>query len=213
MSMKELESKDLRDSVIPTVEVINKNEVDNMSNGEEKVKLEVDKYILKRWRKDVKRFHSKVKISYDNWDVKLEAQLFDKMCNSFYEVADIATNNKTKFCMVMEAIECLKAKLTLDASGEGSSQCGANLNEDAIGNGNLIVTFLLRKWLEVKDQEAVENAEVATINIESSASLDSHIFGTQESTALEVFMSINNFITGSYFFKLFTSSFLQMNYN
>ncbi|KAK1588204.1 hypothetical protein Q3G72_020919 [Acer saccharum] len=37
----------------------------------------------------------------------------------------------------------------------------------------------------LKDQKVVESAEVATINIESSTSLDSHIFGTQESTALE----------------------------
>ncbi|KAK3205429.1 hypothetical protein Dsin_019475 [Dipteronia sinensis] len=59
------------------------------------------------------------------------------MCNSFYEVADLATNNEAKFYIVMEAIECLKAKLTFDASIGGSSQCGANLIEDAIGNGEL----------------------------------------------------------------------------
>ncbi|KAI9199957.1 hypothetical protein LWI28_000842 [Acer negundo] len=181
-----------------------------------------NKYILKRWRKDVKRCHSKVKISYDNWDVKPEGQHFDKMCNSFYEVEDLATNNEAKFCMVMEAIECLKAKLTLDARDERSSQCGANLIEDAIGNGELnsnILTPRVAKsngrppykrrqskveqivWKKkkgkqremkladnnncLKDQKAVESAEVATINIESFASLGCHIFGTQESTALE----------------------------
>ncbi|KAK1557486.1 hypothetical protein Q3G72_025592 [Acer saccharum] len=161
MNMKELESKDLGDSVIPTIEVINEKEVDNMSNGEQKVKLEVvlirqgifcvpDKYILKRWRKDVKICHSKVKISYDNWDVKPEGQRFDKMCNSFYEVADLATNNETKFCMVMEAIECLKAKLTLDASGGGSGQCGANLIEDIIGNGELNSNILTPRVVRSK---------------------------------------------------------------
>ncbi|KAK1568019.1 hypothetical protein Q3G72_019484 [Acer saccharum] len=131
MDMKVVEAKDLEDSSF-VVEVLNEEEVGNMSNGEEKVKLEVvlirhgifcvpDKYILKCWRKDVKRCHTKVKISYDNWDVKPEGQRFDRMCNSFYEVADLATNNEETFCMVMEAIDRLKAKLTLDGSGGGNS--------------------------------------------------------------------------------------------
>ncbi|KAK0591161.1 hypothetical protein LWI29_036338 [Acer saccharum] len=171
MDMKVVEAKDLEDSSF-VVEVLNEEEVGNMSNGEEKVKLEVgednhrsvafivhlnqvnyevncncrlfkskgilcrhaiavlirhgifcvpDKYILKRWRKDVKRCHTKVKISYDNWDIKPEGQRFDRMCNSFYEMADLATNNEETFCMVMEAIDRLKAKLTLDGSGGGSS--------------------------------------------------------------------------------------------
>ncbi|KAK0580192.1 hypothetical protein LWI29_037745 [Acer saccharum] len=109
-----------------------------------------DKYILKRWRKDVKRYHCKVKISYDNWDVKPEGQRFDKMCNSFYEVADLATNNETKFCMVMEAIKCLKVKLTLDASGGGSGQCGTNLIEDIIGNGELNSNILTPRVVRSK---------------------------------------------------------------
>ncbi|TXG64080.1 hypothetical protein EZV62_011074 [Acer yangbiense] len=206
--MKVVEAKDLEDSFF-VVEVLNEEEVGNMSNGEEKVKLEVgctpksiitdqdkamknaievgednhrfvafivhlnevncevncncrlfeskgilcrhaiavlirhgifcipDKYILRRWRKDVKRCHTKVKISYDNWDVKPEGQRFDRMCNSFYEVADLATNNEETFCMVMEAKDRLKAKLTLDGSGGGSSQCCAILIEDAIGNEEL----------------------------------------------------------------------------
>ncbi|KAK2654384.1 hypothetical protein Ddye_014240 [Dipteronia dyeriana] len=96
-----------------------------------------DKYILSCWRKDVKRCHTNVKISYDNWDVKPEGQRFDKMCNSFYEVADLATNNEETFCMVMKAIDCLKAKLTIDGSGCGSSQCCANLIKDAIENEDL----------------------------------------------------------------------------
>ncbi|KAK2641451.1 hypothetical protein Ddye_023214 [Dipteronia dyeriana] len=96
-----------------------------------------DKYILRHWRKDVKRCHTKVKISYDNWDVKPEGQRFDKLCNSFYEVADLATNNEETFCMVMEAIDCLKVKLTLDGSGCGSGQCCANLIKDSVGNEDL----------------------------------------------------------------------------
>ncbi|XP_028085062.1 protein FAR-RED IMPAIRED RESPONSE 1-like [Camellia sinensis] len=49
-----------------------------------------DKYILKRWSKNVKMSHTKVRISYDNWALKPEARRFDKMCNVFYEVVDLA---------------------------------------------------------------------------------------------------------------------------
>ncbi|KAK2641335.1 hypothetical protein Ddye_023098 [Dipteronia dyeriana] len=122
---------------------------------------------------------------------------------------------RQKFCMVMEAIECLKAKLTRDASGGRSSQCGASLIEDTIRNREINTNILTPRMVRRKgrppykqkqskteqiiqpkkkgkqrkmklsndnncleDQEAVERAEVATINIESSASLGSHIFGT-----------------------------------
>ena len=69
--------------------------------------------------------------------VKPEGQRFDRMCNSFYDEVDLATNNEETFCMVMEAMDRLKAKLTLDGSGGGSSQCCANLIEDAIENKEL----------------------------------------------------------------------------
>ncbi|KAK2652509.1 hypothetical protein Ddye_012365 [Dipteronia dyeriana] len=59
-------------------------------------------------------------------------------CNCrLFKSKDLATNNEGTFCMVMEAIDRLKAKLTLDGSGGGSSQCCANLIKDAIGNEDL----------------------------------------------------------------------------
>ncbi|KAM7480889.1 hypothetical protein LguiB_005472 [Lonicera macranthoides] len=55
-----------------------------------------DKYILKRWIKVVKRCHTRVKISYDDWSTKPEARRFDKMCVSFYELADMARDSEDK---------------------------------------------------------------------------------------------------------------------
>lgn len=46
---------------------------------EKKIFRILDKYILRRWRKDVKRSHSKVRISSEDWTAKSEAQRFDKM--------------------------------------------------------------------------------------------------------------------------------------
>ncbi|KAK2658440.1 hypothetical protein Ddye_004973 [Dipteronia dyeriana] len=39
-----------------------------------KIFFALDKYILRRWRKDVVRGHAKVKIGYDNWSTKPEGQ-------------------------------------------------------------------------------------------------------------------------------------------
>lgn len=46
---------------------------------EKKIFRILDKYILRRWTKDVKRSHSKVRISSEDWTAKSEAQRFDKM--------------------------------------------------------------------------------------------------------------------------------------
>ncbi|KAL7171386.1 hypothetical protein ACSBR2_036106 [Camellia fascicularis] len=55
-----------------------------------------DKYILRRWNKNVKRCHTKVHISYDNSSIKPEARRYDKMFNVFNEVADLATSCDNK---------------------------------------------------------------------------------------------------------------------
>ncbi|KAL7170511.1 hypothetical protein ACSBR2_035394 [Camellia fascicularis] len=54
------------------------------------------KYILRRWSKIVKRSHTKIRISYDKSFVKPEARRYDKMCNAFHEVADLATDSEER---------------------------------------------------------------------------------------------------------------------
>ena len=49
-----------------------------------------EKYVLRRWRKDVKRVHTKVRINYDNSSSTIEARRHDNMCNLFNEVVDLA---------------------------------------------------------------------------------------------------------------------------
>ncbi|KAL7172245.1 hypothetical protein ACSBR2_031857 [Camellia fascicularis] len=80
-----------------------------------------DKYILKRWSKTVKRSHTKIRICYDNWFVKPEARRFDKMCNAFHEVADLATDTEDRCEMVMAWIHKLNGELK-----EAEDVCGTN---------------------------------------------------------------------------------------
>ncbi|KAL7195883.1 hypothetical protein ACSBR1_036001 [Camellia fascicularis] len=69
------------------------------------------KYILRRWSKIVKRSHTKIRISYDKSFVKPEARRYDKMCNAFHEVADLATDSEGRCELVMIWIHELKKEL------------------------------------------------------------------------------------------------------
>ncbi|KAK0581459.1 hypothetical protein LWI29_014019 [Acer saccharum] len=69
------------------------------------------KYIFKRWRKDVKICHTKVKISYVDSNNKSEAHRFDKMCTYFYNVADLVVDSDENCNEVMKVLIELKTKL------------------------------------------------------------------------------------------------------
>ncbi|KAK0600697.1 hypothetical protein LWI29_017563 [Acer saccharum] len=98
-----------------------------------------DKYILRRWRKDVTRCHTKVKIGYDNWSTKPEGHRFDKMCNSFYELAHLATGSDDMCNIVIEGITDLKTKLISNGGDNGSSRYIPTLNNDTSKeNGNIL---------------------------------------------------------------------------
>ncbi|KAK3218273.1 hypothetical protein Dsin_012243 [Dipteronia sinensis] len=89
-----------------------------------------DKYILRRGRKDVTRCHTKVKIGYDNWSTKLEGHRFDKMYNTFYELAYLATGSDAMCNIVIEGITDLKTKLISNGGDNGSSRYIPTLNND-----------------------------------------------------------------------------------
>ncbi|XP_034223833.1 protein FAR-RED IMPAIRED RESPONSE 1-like [Prunus dulcis] len=90
-----------------------------------------EKYIFRRWRKDIKRCHTKVKVSYADWSSKPEAHRFEKMCNLFYEVADMATKSDEKCNMVMGFVNDLKLKLTSNEVVRESNQHETNVIDGA----------------------------------------------------------------------------------
>ncbi|XP_031287102.1 protein FAR-RED IMPAIRED RESPONSE 1-like [Pistacia vera] len=49
-----------------------------------------EKFILRRWRKNVYRCHTKIRVSYNSWSMTTEGEQFDQLSNSFSEVADLA---------------------------------------------------------------------------------------------------------------------------
>ncbi|KAF9595061.1 hypothetical protein IFM89_036520 [Coptis chinensis] len=86
-----------------------------------KVQKVPEKYILRRWRKDVRRQHTKVKISCFDWLQNLDNERYDRMCKVFYEVADLATHNEAKTRLVVDRIKLLCKELNEDEGAWGSS--------------------------------------------------------------------------------------------
>ncbi|KAG5553457.1 hypothetical protein RHGRI_011368 [Rhododendron griersonianum] len=67
-----------------------------------------DKYVLRRWNKNVKRVHTKIRINYDNSSTSIEARRHDNMYNLFNEVADLAEDSQEKYDKVMARLLELK---------------------------------------------------------------------------------------------------------
>lgn len=88
-----------------------------------------EKYILPRWRKDLKRRHTKVRICYADNSDKPEALRYEIMCNAFYEVAELSNGSEDKTKTVMDWISELKKKVKRDDAIFGSSQPAITLND------------------------------------------------------------------------------------
>ncbi|XP_031282431.1 protein FAR1-RELATED SEQUENCE 6-like [Pistacia vera] len=81
-----------------------------------KISHVLEKYILRRWRKNINRCHTKVKISYNSWSTNVQGQQFDKLSNLFSTVTDLASNTEDDCNMVIEMINDMKNKLMLNES-------------------------------------------------------------------------------------------------
>jgi hypothetical protein len=67
------------------------------------------RYVLDRWRKDIKREYSKVKSSYDAIGDNPHAQIYDKVRNNFEELLSLASENTEERCMeLMKRIDQIK---------------------------------------------------------------------------------------------------------
>ncbi|XP_052181925.1 uncharacterized protein LOC127794717 [Diospyros lotus] len=83
----------------------------------------LDKYILRRWRKDVSRSYTRVKINYNSW-ISTPSQLrYDKLCSVFAKVADLVADDEdcTKATM-----EWMKSQLTALSISNAKPSCGSN---------------------------------------------------------------------------------------
>ncbi|KAL7247237.1 hypothetical protein ACSBR2_002205 [Camellia fascicularis] len=98
-----------------------------------------NKYILRRWNKNVKRCHSKVIINYNNSSMLPETRQYNKMFNVFNDVADLATDYENRCDMVVEQLLELKGKLKeeveIDCGNNKSSFVSNHHNSTTHGDG------------------------------------------------------------------------------
>ncbi|XP_058180132.1 protein FAR1-RELATED SEQUENCE 1-like [Rhododendron vialii] len=90
-----------------------------------KKKLEVmpDKYILRRWSKNLARSHTKIKVSYVNWNSKPEFARYDSLLKLFNEVADKAMYSIAKTHRMADRLREIKAENDLD-----DEKCVSNMS-------------------------------------------------------------------------------------
>ncbi|KAI8559079.1 hypothetical protein RHMOL_Rhmol04G0147000 [Rhododendron molle] len=97
-----------------------------------------DKYVFRRWCKNVKRFHTKIWINYDKSSTSIEAHRHDNMCNIFNKVVDLAEDSQEKYNMVMTRVREIKRELM-----ETSVVCESNVVSFGDDTGTRIVDISL----------------------------------------------------------------------
>ncbi|KAH9648102.1 protein FAR1-RELATED SEQUENCE [Citrus sinensis] len=103
-------------------------------------------YILARWRRDVRRSYIKVKVSYDGQHLSIQQKRYDKMCNAFSEVADIAADDENNYKSVLDwinkalkdlpkQIRCASVETTISpTTGICEGSCSSNNIEHVIND-------------------------------------------------------------------------------
>ncbi|CAH9137280.1 unnamed protein product [Cuscuta epithymum] len=87
------------------------------------VKVLPDCYILPRWRRDIKRAYTRVKINYDGWITTVEQERFDRLCTTFETLANTIADDPEKCKSVMMWLE-RQLELHKPAPPYHSSICG-----------------------------------------------------------------------------------------
>ena len=95
------------------------------------------KYILKKWRKDIKRLHTKVRVSYSNWSITGEGRRYNQMCTTFFYVADIASDFQEKCDIVMDTLGDLQICVTNNDGICGSTSTKSITNPKSVKVGNI----------------------------------------------------------------------------
>ncbi|VFQ86402.1 unnamed protein product [Cuscuta campestris] len=64
-----------------------------------------EKYILHRWRRDVQRAYTRVKIDYDGWVCTVQQQRYDDLCKNFQVLANMVVDDEERTNEIMEWME------------------------------------------------------------------------------------------------------------
>ncbi|GER49990.1 FAR1-related protein, partial [Striga asiatica] len=96
-----------------------------------------DRYILRRWRKDINRAHTRVAVSYDGLGVTPAQKRYDDMCRSFAEVANLAADDEEKCVIIQSWIENHKRELILTKDSYGDTNTSLCTSRQTKENENI----------------------------------------------------------------------------
>ncbi|KAL2454659.1 Protein FAR1-RELATED SEQUENCE [Abeliophyllum distichum] len=94
----------------------------------------LERYILRRWRKDVSRTYTMMKINYNGWISTLAQVQYDELCDIFGNVADVVVDDEVQ---TQEIKKWLQLKMNDLNISKNRSACGSNLIS---GQGVQLVT-------------------------------------------------------------------------
>ncbi|KAL2505205.1 Protein FAR1-RELATED SEQUENCE [Abeliophyllum distichum] len=108
-----------------------------------------DAYILRRWRRDVSRAYTRVKINYDGWITNPGQLRYDRLCLAFAKVADLVADDEERSQEIMEWIECQSTDMTIPRS---KPSCGSNfLSQHSVQMGSLSTECEKNETVQILD--------------------------------------------------------------
>ncbi|KAG6467917.1 hypothetical protein ZIOFF_072482 [Zingiber officinale] len=113
------------------------------------------KYILPRWRKDMKRRHMKVKAGYCGWSNNPKAQRYDYLYKKFEEAADMAVETDEYCEMLWSDINDYQKRI--NRSNEDDKGC-------ALSSGNLTMENRLLNRLALRKQGHPTKIKLSKVN-------------------------------------------------
>ncbi|KAL2492850.1 Protein FAR1-RELATED SEQUENCE [Abeliophyllum distichum] len=108
-----------------------------------------DTYILRRWRRDVSRAYTRVKINYDGWITNPGQLRYDRLCLAFAKVADLVADDEERSQQIMEWIECQSTDMSIPRS---KPSCGSNfLSQHSVQIGSLSTECEKNETVQILD--------------------------------------------------------------
>ncbi|XP_057512798.1 protein FAR1-RELATED SEQUENCE 6-like [Actinidia eriantha] len=118
------------------------------------------RYILTRWRKDIKRNHTYVKSSYDNSSDTKHMKLYNMLCNRFHNIAEIGAETDDNSDILMKILDDAEEIMLKRKSFCGSSQ----LNKESSAKDSDELNHLSKKLHSPLQVNIVINQDYIIMN-------------------------------------------------
>ncbi|XP_022889102.1 protein FAR1-RELATED SEQUENCE 6-like [Olea europaea var. sylvestris] len=99
-----------------------------------------DRYILRRWRRDVRRAHTRVPVNYAGLETTLAQLRYEEMSKGFAQVADLAADDEMRSRAIMEWIKSQCEDMMTTRSSGGSNPIPSRTTE--VSNDCAVVSKL-----------------------------------------------------------------------